>query len=202
MLSPSAGARPMTLKANAFWRRPEMTKFGIAQPVRRVEDPRLLVGAGSYTDDDSPPDTVHGIVLRSPHAAAKILSIDTESAKALPGVLAIYTSADLRADDIGDLPCVAQVKNRDGSPQIAPARPALAEGFVRHAGVPVAFIVAETIEAGRDAAEAIVVDYDILPSITDLDAAIEPGTPLVWEDAPNNICFDWEIGQKEKTEAL
>ena len=192
----------MTLNANAFWRRPEMTKFGIAQPVRRVEDPRLLVGAGSYTDDVSPPGTVHGIVLRSPHAAARILSIDTDAAKALPGVLAIYTSADLRADDIGDLPCVAQVKNRDGSPQVAPARPALAEGFVRHAGVPVAFIVAETIEAGRDAAEAIMVDYDILPSITDLDAAIEPGTPLVWEDAPHNICFDWEIGQKEKTEEL
>jgi carbon-monoxide dehydrogenase large subunit len=192
----------MTLNAKAFWRSTDMTKFGIAQPVRRVEDPRLLVGAGSYTDDISPPGTVHGLVLRSPHAAAKIVSIDTEAAKALPGVLAVYTSADLRTDAIGDIPCLAQVKNRDGSPQIAPARPALAEGYVRHAGVPVAFIVAETIEAGRDAAEAIMVEYDILPSITDLDAAIEPGAPLVWHDAPNNICFDWEIGQKQKAEEL
>jgi aerobic carbon-monoxide dehydrogenase large subunit len=179
-----------------------MTKFGIAQPVRRVEDPRLLVGDGSYTDDVTPPRTVHGIVLRSPHAAAKILSIDTSAAKAMPGVLAIYTSADLRADAIGNLPCLAQVKNRDGSPQQAPARPALAEGAVRNAGVPVAFIVAETIEAGRDAAEAVMVDYDILPSITDLETAIEAGAPQVWDSVPNNICFDWEIGQKEKAEEL
>ncbi len=179
-----------------------MTKFGMAQPVRRVEDPRLLKGNGSYTDDVTPPGTLHGVVLRSPHAAAKILSIDTEAARAVPGVVAIYTSADLRADAIGDLPCLAKVKNRDGSPQISPPRPALAEGEVRHAGVPVAFIVAETVEAGRDAAEAIMVEYDMLPSITDLEGALAPGAPQVWADAPGNVCFDWQIGQKEKVEEL
>jgi carbon-monoxide dehydrogenase large subunit len=179
-----------------------MTKFGMAQPVRRVEDPRLLKGNGSYTDDVTPPGALHGVVLRSPHAAAKILSIDTEAARAVPGVVAIYTSADLRADAIGDLPCLAKVKNRDGSPQISPPRPALAEGEVRHAGVPVAFIVAETVEAGRDAAEAIMVEYDMLPSITDLEGALAPGAPQVWADAPGNVCFDWQIGQKEKTEEL
>jgi carbon-monoxide dehydrogenase large subunit len=174
----------------------------MAQPVRRVEDPRLLKGNGSYTDDVTPPGTLHGVVLRSPHAAAKILSIDTEAARAVPGVVAIYTSADLRADAIGDLPCLAKVKNRDGSPQISPPRPALAEGEVRHAGVPVAFIVAETVEAGRDAAEAIMVEYDMLPSITDLEGALAPGAPQVWADAPGNVCFDWQIGQKEKVEEL
>jgi carbon-monoxide dehydrogenase large subunit len=179
-----------------------MTKFGIAQPVRRVEDPRLLVGNGSYTDDVTPEGALHGVVLRSPHAAARIVSIDTAAARALPGVHAVYTSADLAADKIGGIPCLARVKNRDGSPQVAPDRPALAEGFVRHAGVPVAFIVADSIEAGRDAAEAILVDYDILPSITDLEGAIAPGAPRVWDDIPDNTVFDWEIGQKDKTEAL
>ena len=179
-----------------------MTKFGIAQPVRRVEDPRLLVGSGSFTDDVTPAGTLHGVVLRSPHAAARIVAIDTASARAMPGVHAVYTHADLKADKIGGIPCLAQVKNRDGSPQVAPDRPALADGFVRHAGVPVAFIVADSIEAGRDAAEAISVDYEILPSITDLEGAIAPGAPLVWDDVAHNTVFDWEIGQKEKTEAL
>ena len=91
-----------------------MTKFGLAQPVRRVEDPRLLKGAGSYTDDMSLPGQLMGVVLRSPHAAARIISIDTEAARAIPGVHAVYTIADLDADGIGGLPCAALVKNRDG----------------------------------------------------------------------------------------
>jgi carbon-monoxide dehydrogenase large subunit len=180
-----------------------MTKFGIAQPVRRVEDPRLLLGNGSYTDDITLPGMVPGVVLRSPHAAARIASIDTSAAKALPGVLAIYTAADLNADGVGTLPCGALVKNRDGSPQAAPPHPVLADGFVRHVGDPVAFIVAETAKAARDAAEAIVVDYDILPAITDLGAATDAGVAQVWpEAAKNNIAFDWSIGDKEATDAL
>jgi carbon-monoxide dehydrogenase large subunit len=179
-----------------------MTKFGIAQSVRRVEDPRLLKGGGAYTDDITLPGMVHGVVLRSPHAAARIVSIDTTAAKALPGVLAVYTSADLNADGIGTLPCGAPVKNRDGSPQVTPPRPALADGFVRHVGDPVAFIVAETTKAARDAAEAIVVDYDILPAITDLGAAMNPGVPQVWPEAKNNIAFDWAIGDKAKADEL
>jgi len=179
-----------------------MTKFGLSQPVRRVEDPRLLVGNGSYTDDLSLPGELHGIVLRSPHAAAKLVSIDTTDAKALPGVVAIYTSADLDADGIGELPCQALIKNKDGSNIHNLGHPVLARGAVRHAGDPVAFIVAETIEAARDAAEAILVEYDALPSVTDLAVALEPGQPLVWEAAAGNQVFDWDIGQKDLTDEL
>ncbi|HET9019795.1 MAG TPA: molybdopterin cofactor-binding domain-containing protein, partial [Acetobacteraceae bacterium] len=179
-----------------------MTKFGLAQPVRRVEDPRLLKGGGSYTDDITLPGTAHGVVLRSPHAAATITAIDTSAAKALPGVLAVYTSSDLNADGIGGLPCAAPVKNRDGSAMKLPPHPVLADGRVRHVGDPVAFIVAETPKAARDAAEAIGVDYDILPAVTDLARATGAGVPQVWPEAKNNIAFDWEIGDKEKTESL
>jgi carbon-monoxide dehydrogenase large subunit len=179
-----------------------MTKFGVAQSVRRVEDPRLLKGNGRYTDDITLPGTTYGVVLRSPHAAAKITGIDTTAAKSIPGVLGVYTSADLKADGIGDLPCAVTLKNRDGSSQFSPPRPTLADDAVHHVGTPVAFIVAETPKAARDGAEAVVVDYDVLPAVTDLAKAMDEGQPLVWAGAPRNICFDWEIGQKEKAEEL
>ncbi len=179
-----------------------MTKFGMAQNVRRVEDPRLLKGAGSYTDDLTQPGTLVGVVLRSPHAAARIVSVDTSAAAALPGVAAIYTSAELDADGIGGLPCGVSLKNRDGSDMAKPPHPVLATGRVRHVGDPVAFIVAETHQAARDAAEAVMVDYDSLPSITDLGAALDADAPQVWDDVPGNQVFDWEIGNKAETEAL
>ena len=179
-----------------------MTKFGVAQPVRRVEDPRLLKGHGSYTADYSLPGMLHGLVLRSPHAAARILSIDTTAAAALPGVRAIYTNADLKADKIGLLPVLVELENRDGSKQVSPPRHTLAEGEVRHVGEPVAFVVAETVQAGRDALEAIVVEYDLLPSISDLATAVAPDAVQVWPQAPGNLCFDWEVGPKAETEAL
>jgi len=179
-----------------------MTKFGLAQPVRRVEDPRLLKGDGRYTDDFTPAGTLRGVVLRSPHAAAKIRAIDTAAAKQVPGVLAVYTHADLAADGIGGLPCLVPLKNRDGSPMHLPPHPVLAQGAVRHVGDPVAFIVAETVQAARDAAEAVTVDYDTLPSATDLATATDAGQPQVWEGAPNNICFDWEAGDKAKADDL
>ena len=179
-----------------------MTKFGMAQNVRRVEDPRLLKGAGSYTDDMTQPGTLVGVVLRSPHAAARIVSMDTSAAAALPGVAAIYTGADLDADGIGGLPCAVELKNRDGSDMPKPRRPVLAQGQVRHVGDPVAFIVAETQQAARDAAEAVLVDYDSLPSITDLGAALDAGAAKVWDDMAGNQAFDWEIGNKDETEAL
>lgn len=179
-----------------------MTKFGMAQPVRRVEDPRLLIGNGRYTDDITLANEAVGVVLRSPHAAARILSIDTSAAAGLPGVLAIYTGADLKADGIGGLPCLIPLKNRDGSARADVPHPVLADGEVRHVGDPVAFIVAETHQAARDAAEAVTVDYDILPSITDLGATLDADAPAVWPQAPGNVCFDWETGEKERTEAL
>jgi carbon-monoxide dehydrogenase large subunit len=179
-----------------------MTKFGLAQPVRRVEDPRLLRGDGRYTDDIALPEMLHGIVLRSPHAAATIRSIDVAAARGMPSIAAVYTGADLEADGIGGLPCAAALKNRDGTDRASPPHPVLAIGRVRHVGDPVAFIVAETAKAGRDAAEAIMVDYDILPSITDLAVALESSSPKVWDDLPSNQVFDWSIGDKEKTDAL
>ena len=178
-----------------------MSKFGLAQPVRRVEDPRLLKGNGRYTDDIQLPGMLYGVVLRSPHAAAKLLGVDTSAAAAMPGVKAIYTSADLNADGIGGLPCLVPLKNKDGSDSVMPPHPVLADGAVRHVGDPIAFVVAETVLQARDAAEAIGVDYDVLPSATDLATANDSGTPQVWPQAPNNQVFDWEIGDKAATDA-
>ncbi len=179
-----------------------MTKFGMAQPVRRVEDPRLLIGEGRYTDDIVLPNEAIGVVLRSPHAHAKILSIDTSAAKALPGVAGIFTHADLEADGIGAVPCAIPLKNRDGTPRADTPHPALADGVVRHVGDPVAFIVAGTHQAARDAAEAILVEYDILPSSTDLGATLDADAPPVWDHAKGNVVFDWEAGDKAATDAL
>ena len=179
-----------------------MTKFGVAQPVRRVEDPRLLLGHGRYTDDIAPADALFGHVLRSPYAAATILSIDTEAARQMPGVKAVYTATDLETDRIGGVPCVVPLQNRDGSFRADPPHPVLAAGFVRHVGDPVAFIVATSAAAARDAAEAVLVEYDALPAVTDMQKALEPGAPLVWPEAANNIAFDWHTGDKGKTDAL
>jgi carbon-monoxide dehydrogenase large subunit len=179
-----------------------MTKFGVAQSVRRVEDPRLLLGLGRYTDDIAPDGALHAFVLRSPYAAARITAIDTAAALTLPGVRAIYTAADLNADKIGTNPCPVPLKNRDGTPRASVPRPLLADGAVRHVGDPVAFIVAETLATARDAAELITVDYDTLPSITDLAAALEPGAPLVWHEVANNMAFDWETGDKARVDDL
>ena len=179
-----------------------MTKFGLAQSVRRVEDPRLLKGNGRYTDDIVLAGMLHGVVLRSPHASAAIRGIDTTAARALPGVRAIYTSAELDADGIGPLPCAVSLNNRDGSGMASPPHPVLARGVVRHVGDPVAFVVADTPKAARDAAEAIVVDYDVQPAITELARALDDGAPVVWPDAKGNVVFDWEIGDKAKTDAL
>jgi carbon-monoxide dehydrogenase large subunit len=177
-----------------------MTKFGLSQSVRRVEDPRLLRGQGRYTDDISLPNQAIGYVLRSPHAHAKLKSIDTAAARGMPGVLGIYTGADLAAAGLGDLPCQIPMKNRDGSDRAEAPRMALATDTVRHVGDPVAFVVAESFAAAKDAAEAVLVDYDILPSATDL-ATAEKGPP-VWPAAPNNVVFDWEVGDKAKADAL
>jgi carbon-monoxide dehydrogenase large subunit len=179
-----------------------MSKFGQSQPVRRVEDQRFITGKGRYTDDINLPGQVYGVMLRSPHAHARILKIDTAAAQAAPGVLAVYTHADLKAANVGDLPCTIPLKNRDGSMRADPPRPALADGMVRHVGDPVAFVVAETAAQARDAAEMIEVDYDALPAAADMATAMEPGQPQIWPQAPNNRAFDWEIGDKAKIDAL
>jgi carbon-monoxide dehydrogenase large subunit len=179
-----------------------MTKFGQSQPVRRVEDQRFITGKGRYTDDISLPNQAHGVFLRSPHAHARVLKIDTTAAQQAPGVLAVYTYADLKAANIGDLPCTIPLKNRDGSMRADPRRPALADDMVRHVGDPVAFVVAETAAQARDASELIEVDYEALPAAANLATALEPGQPQIWPEAPNNRCFDWEVGDKAKVDGI
>ncbi|CAO3419453.1 xanthine dehydrogenase family protein molybdopterin-binding subunit [Azospirillum doebereinerae] len=176
-------------------------KFGIGQAVPRTEDARLLLGNGRYTDDVSLPGQTHAVFVRSPHAFAAIGAIDTADALAVPGVLAVYTVADLDAENIGPIPCNSDLTQRDGSPYVRTPRPALARGFVRHVGDPVAMVVALTLDAARDAAELVMVDYGDRPSVTGTAEALEPGRPLVWDDAPNNLCFDWETGDEAAVEA-
>ena len=178
------------------------TKFGLAQPVRRVEDPRLLHGRGRYTDDIVLPGMLHGVVLRSPHAAARISRIDTAAAASLPGVKAIYTAADLKADGIGPLPCAAPVENRDGTPQAMPPHPVLADGMVRHVGDPVAFIVADTAKAGarRGRGDRRWTTTSCRRSPTRRRRSTRARR---WSGptSPHNLAFDWEIGDKAATEA-
>ncbi len=173
-----------------------MTQFGIGQPVRRIEDRRFLTGRGHYLDDIVRPRQVHAVMLRSPHAHARIRAIDTAAAVG-PGVLAILTGADLAADGIGTIPCMSGVANRDKSAMATPPRPAIAAivgGRVRHVGDTVAMVVAESLAAARDAAERIQVDYEPLPAVVDAAQALEPGRPAVWDEHAHNLCFDWEIG--------
>ncbi|MDB5376807.1 MAG: carbon monoxide dehydrogenase, partial [Rubritepida sp.] len=179
-----------------------MAKFGLSQSVRRIEDPRLLKGNGLYTGDIQVPGETHAYVLRSPHAHAKILSLDTSAAKAMPGVIGVFTHADMVADGVGEVPCVIPMKNIDGTSRTNTPHFPLAKDTVRHVGDGVALVIGETPEAARDAAEAILVDFDILPSVTDLATATDPGQPLAWPDAKNNICFDWSVGDKAKVDAL
>jgi len=179
-----------------------MVKFGVAQPVRRVEDARLLRGEGRYTDDVRSAGALIVHVLRSPHAAARIVSIDMKDAADMPGIVAIYTHADLEADGIGMIPCVTPLQNQDGSEQADAPRPVLAKGEVRHVGEAVACIVGETAEDARDAAEAIFVEYDIGESITDLSRAVEDSAPRVWPGVRNNCVFDWAVGDGPACDAL
>ena len=171
-----------------------MKQFGIGQPVRRVEDRRFITGHGAYVDDISRPREAYAFMLRSPHAHARVTGIDAGSALAAPGVLAVFTGEDLARDGIGDIPCVSAVSNRDGTQSVLPPHPAIARERVRHVGDTVAMVVAETAAAARDAAELIAVDYEPLPAVVDTAHALDPGQPQVWDEAPGNLCFDWETG--------
>jgi carbon-monoxide dehydrogenase large subunit len=169
---------------------------GIGASVRRKEDLRFLSGRGQYTDDINRPGQTHAFILRSPHAHAMINSIDLAAAKAMPGVLAIFTGADMAAENIGGLPCGWQIHNKDGSPMAEPPHPVIAVGKARHVGDPVAVVVAETKQQARDAAEAIVVDYTPLPAAATMEQALASGAPQIHEGAAGNLCYDWHIGDK------
>jgi carbon-monoxide dehydrogenase large subunit len=178
-----------------------MGEFAIGQGVSRFEDPRLIRGGGHYIDDIKLPGMAHGVVLRSPHAHAKIVSIDTAAAKGAPGVLAVLTAADVKAAGYSDLPVHGGLKLRDGAPMYKPRYPILAEERVRWVGDPVAFVVAETIAQAMDAAETIAVDFEELPCVTFTAQAALPGGPRVWEDCPDNIGFVEEIGDRAAVDA-
>jgi aerobic carbon-monoxide dehydrogenase large subunit len=171
-----------------------MGRFSVGQAVTRTEDQRFLTGAGAFTDDLHVEGEVHGVVLRSPHAHARIRGIDTGGAKAAPGVLAVLTGADAAAAGLGPLPCKVHPDFRDGSKMVRTARPVLAAERVRHVGDPVAFVVATTQEQARDAAEMIEVDYEVLPSATDLRSVLEPGAARVWDEVEGNLALDWDSG--------
>src|SRR5271165_1774625 len=174
---------------------------GIGASVRRKEDARFLSGHGNYTDDINRPGQLHAFIRRSDRPHAKISSIDTAAAAKAPGVAAVYTGADMAADNIGGLPCGWQIHNKDGSPMAEPPHPVIAVGKVRHVGDPVAVVVAETKQAAKDAAELIVIDYQDLPAVASLRDAIAPGAALVHDDVPGNICYDWHIGDKAVVDA-
>ncbi|HEU0216399.1 MAG TPA: xanthine dehydrogenase family protein molybdopterin-binding subunit [Stellaceae bacterium] len=169
-----------------------MTEIGT--PVRRREDYRFITGQGTYTDDINRPRQLYAYILRSPHASARINSVDTSAAAKAAGVAAIYTGKDMEADGIGGLPCGWQIHSKDGSPMLEPPHPVLASGRVRHVGDPVAVVIAESLGQARDAAELVEVDYTIEPSVADVAEALKPGAPLVHADVPGNLCYDWHLG--------
>jgi len=178
-----------------------MGTFGAGQPVPRTEDPRLLTGRGRYTADISLPGEAHAVFLRSPHAHAEIRGIDIEAAREGPGVLAVYTGADVAADGLGDIPCLIDVSDRDGKALPSPGRPLIAKDRVRFVGDTVAMIVAETRAAALDAADAVFVDYEPLPAAATIDDAIAAGAPQLWQGAPGNRAFFWRHGDERTTEA-
>lgn len=176
-------------------------KFGVGQSVRRLEDPRLLTGRGTYTDDVSMPNESYGIVLRSPHAHALIRSINTATAAETEGILRIYTAEDIR--ELGTIQCMAAIQQVDGSDLKAPPFPILAVEKVAYVGQPVAFIVAETLSAAKDAAEQIEVEYEALPAAIGTADANAADAPQVWDEIPGNTSFVWRDGdQSATTQAL
>jgi aerobic carbon-monoxide dehydrogenase large subunit len=170
---------------------------GIGAAVRRKEDVRFLTGRGTYTDDISRHGQTHAYIVRSsqPHAAIK--RIDTSKALAAPGVVAVFTGADMAADGVGGLPCGWLIKNKDGSPMKEPAHPPLVVDRVRHVGDQVAVVIAETKAQAKDAAELVEIDFEPLPAVVDSLDALKAAAPQVHGDAaPGNLCYDWELGDK------
>jgi carbon-monoxide dehydrogenase large subunit len=167
--------------------------------VRRFEDLRFLTGGGRYVDDLALPGQLYAHVLRSPHAHAMIERIDIATARSAEGVHGVFTEADLRADGLGPLPCIAQVSTV--SPMIVPPRYALAHGRVRHVGDPVALVVAASRDQARDAAERIAVEYQAVEAVVDAAAALLPEAPTIWDEAPGNLCFRFQRGDRDSTRA-
>jgi carbon-monoxide dehydrogenase large subunit len=178
-----------------------LQKFAIGQPVPRLEDQRLVRGQGQYTDDVNLPGQAYAVVVKSTVAHGVIKGIDTAAAKAMPGVLAIFTGADISKEGYGGFTSRMPMKSRDGSAMKAPERPALTSDKVRFVGDPVAFVVAETAAEAEAAAESVEVDIEPLPSVVDVRQAGKRGTPDVWAEAPGNMALDFLYGEPDKVAA-
>src|SRR5580658_6323342 len=196
----------MDLQRSASGRAGELTddrlaveKFAVGQSVPRTEDPMLLRGLGHYTDDVSLPGQSYAVMVRSQNAHGTIRAIDTASAAKMPGVLGVYTAADLQG--YGPLKCVVPFNNRDGTPMKKPLREALAKGKVRYVGDPVAFVVAATLLQAKDAAEAVTLDIEPLPSVTSAEEAARDGAPQLYDDVPHNVALDYHFGDAEAVKA-
>ena len=175
------------------------SETGIGAAVKRKEDARFITGAGRYTDDVHVAGQTWAVFARSPHARARVKSLDTSAARAVPGVVAVFTGADLKADGIGDLPCGWLVKSKDGSDMVQPPHPPLAVDRVNYVGEPYALVVAESLAAARDGAEAVAADFEPLPAV--VDAATAASGDQIHDAAPNNQCYDWELGDRAATDA-
>jgi aerobic carbon-monoxide dehydrogenase large subunit len=178
-----------------------LQKFGVGQPVLRKEDDTLVRGKGKYTDDFNLPGQAYAWIVRSSHAHGIIKGIDTTAAKAMPGVLGVWTGADLASAGYGPYTCGLPLKNRDGTPLLQTNRTALMSDKVRYVGDPVAFVVAETLAQARDAAEAVVLDIEPLPAVTSAEEAAKPGAPLLYDHIPNNVALDYHYGDTAKVDA-
>ncbi len=178
-----------------------MTETGIGASVRRTEDFRFITGRGQYVDDINRPGQLRAVFVRSPHAFARIKGIDTGDAMRSPGVVAIYTGKDIAAAKVGGPICGWTVKGKDGQPHKAPPHPTLALTHVRYVGDQVAIVIAESLTHAKDAAEKLSVDYDVLQPVADPKRALLAGAPLLHNEAPGNLCFDWELGDKAATDA-
>jgi aerobic carbon-monoxide dehydrogenase large subunit len=178
-----------------------LQKYGVGQPVRRKEDDTLVRGKGKYTDDFNLPGQAYTWIVRSSHAHGIIRSIDTVAAKAMPGVLGVWTGADMETAGQGPFTCGLPLKNRDGSPLLQTNRTPLMTDKVRYVGDPVAFVIAETLAQARDAAEAVVLDIDALPAVTSAEDATKPGAPQLYDHIPNNVALDYHYGDKAAVDA-
>ncbi len=178
-----------------------MGQFGIGQAVTRFEDPRLLRGEGRFLNDVNLPGQAHAVLVRSPHAHARIRSIATSAATRAPGVLAVFTGADLARDGLGTMRMTLKRTRPDGSPMWAPPHRGLTQDRVRYVGDPVALVIAEAPAEAKDAAELVQVDYEPLPSVTSTADAANPGSAPVWDECPDNISNVFETGDRAATDA-
>lgn len=178
-----------------------MGEFAVGQPYRRKEDDRFIIGKGRYGDDVNVPGQSYACFVRSPYAHAKILHIDSSEARNAPGVIAVLTGRDMQASKLGGMPCAAALVGRNGASNIIPRRDALCPEIVRHAGDPVAIVIAESWAQARDGADLVAVDYEELPAVLDMEQALAPGAPQIWPEAPNNLVIDWEMGDKAVSDA-